>query len=47
MILIRKLILAAIQAVRDGNAPKGVSPEATEEMIAIDSFTGVRAKGLF
>jgi phenylpropionate dioxygenase-like ring-hydroxylating dioxygenase large terminal subunit len=47
VILIRKLILAAIQAVRDGNAPKGVSPEAAEEMIAIDSFTGVRAKGLF
>jgi hypothetical protein len=48
VILIRKLILAAIKAVRDGNAPKGVlGPEAAEQMIAIDSFTGVRAKGSF
>jgi 5,5'-dehydrodivanillate O-demethylase len=47
VILIRKIILKAIQAVQDGRAPQGVlRPEQAEEWVAIDSFTGVRTKGL-
>ena len=46
VILIRKIILKAIGAVRDGQTPKGVlGRDAADELIRIDSFTGIRAKG--
>jgi hypothetical protein len=46
VILIRKIILSAIRAVRDGQTPKGVlGREAADKLIRIDSFTGIRAKG--
>ncbi|MBM4262071.1 MAG: aromatic ring-hydroxylating dioxygenase subunit alpha [Deltaproteobacteria bacterium] len=48
VILLRKLILAGIEAVRQGKTPKGVVTAArADEMVTIDSFTGIRAKGLF
>ena len=47
VILIRKIILNAMQAVQEKRLPKGVlSSRQGNEMIAIDSFTGVRAKGI-
>lgn len=47
VILIRKIILDAIEAVHDKRTPKGlVPPERADELVKIDSFTGVRAKGL-
>ena len=47
VILIRKLILAGIEAARAGKKPKGVlDVEHADEMIAIDSFTGIREKGV-
>ena len=47
VILIRKIILSAIQAVQENRAPKGVlQPGEANELITIDSFTGVRARGL-
>jgi len=47
VILIRKIILGAIQAVQENRAPKGVlQPSQAQELVNIDSFTGVRAKGL-
>jgi phenylpropionate dioxygenase-like ring-hydroxylating dioxygenase large terminal subunit len=47
VILIRKLILAGIEAVEQGKAPKGVlGPEQGAQMVTIDSFTGIRAKGI-
>ena len=45
VILIRKIILNAIQTVQDGQTPKGVSSRDEDRMIEIDSFTGIRAKG--
>ena len=46
VILIRKIILNAIQAVRDGRVPKGIpAREEADKLIQIDSFTGIRAKG--
>ena len=46
VILIRKIILNAIQAVQENRAPKGVSqPGEASEFVTIDSFTGVRARG--
>ena len=46
VILIRKIILNAIQAARENRVPKGVlPPDQAHEMVTIDSFTGVRAKG--
>jgi phthalate 4,5-dioxygenase len=46
VILIRKIILNAIQAARENRVPKGVlQPDQAHEMVSIDSFTGVRAKG--
>jgi hypothetical protein len=46
VILIRKIILNAIQAVQKGEAPQGVvSQEHAEQVIHIDSFTGIRSKG--
>jgi phenylpropionate dioxygenase-like ring-hydroxylating dioxygenase large terminal subunit len=46
VILIRKIILDGIRAVQQNRAPKGVllSDEAND-LVAIDSFTGVRARG--
>jgi phenylpropionate dioxygenase-like ring-hydroxylating dioxygenase large terminal subunit len=47
VILIRKIILDEIRAVQENRAPKGVlQPGEANELVAIDSFTGVRAKGL-
>jgi hypothetical protein len=47
VILIRKIILKAMQAVREGRTPKGVLPPGhARELVQIDSFTGLRAKGL-
>lgn len=47
VILIRKIILNAIQAVQEGRIPKGIpSPEESNRLFAIDSFTGIRAKGV-
>jgi phthalate 4,5-dioxygenase len=46
VILIRKIILNAIQAVQEDRTPKGVlRPSQAEDLLTIDSFTGVRAKG--
>jgi phenylpropionate dioxygenase-like ring-hydroxylating dioxygenase large terminal subunit len=46
VILIRKIILNAIQAARENRVPKGVLlSDQAHEMVSIDSFTGVRAKG--
>jgi len=48
VILLRKIILHAIETAHKGGRPKGVlAPEQAEEIIQIDSFTGVRPKGLF
>jgi 5,5'-dehydrodivanillate O-demethylase len=44
VILIRKIILGAIQAVQEGRTPKGVLRRDQDKMIEIDSFTGIRAK---
>jgi phenylpropionate dioxygenase-like ring-hydroxylating dioxygenase large terminal subunit len=47
VILIRKIILNGIQAVQENRAPKGVlHHQQAHELVTIDSFTGVRAKGL-
>jgi phthalate 4,5-dioxygenase len=47
VVLIRKIILAAIRAVREGRVPKGVpSIDEPDKIIQIDSFTGIRAKGV-
>jgi phthalate 4,5-dioxygenase len=46
VILLRKIILNAIQTVREGRVPKGVPlREVPDNLIDIDSFTGIRAKG--
>ena len=47
VILLRKIILNGIRAVQDGRVPKGVIGRAgADEMVKIDSFTGLRAKGI-
>jgi phthalate 4,5-dioxygenase oxygenase subunit len=47
VILIRKIILNAIRSVQENHRPKGVLPaDRAHELVSIDSFTGVRAKGL-
>jgi phenylpropionate dioxygenase-like ring-hydroxylating dioxygenase large terminal subunit len=47
VIMIRKIILAAIRAVCEGRVPKGVpSFDEPDKIIQIDSFTGIRAKGV-
>ncbi len=47
VILIRKIILNAIQVVQEGGVPKGVpSSDEADRMIQIDSFTGIRSKGV-
>ena len=46
VILLRKILLNAIRAVQEGHVPKGVNSRAEmDQMIEIDSFTGIRAKG--
>jgi phenylpropionate dioxygenase-like ring-hydroxylating dioxygenase large terminal subunit len=46
VILIRRIILNAIQAVQENQTPKGVlQADQAYELVTIDSFTGVRAKG--
>lgn len=46
VILIRKLVLNAIQAVQGNQTPKGVlRNDQADQLVTIDSFTGVRAKG--
>jgi phenylpropionate dioxygenase-like ring-hydroxylating dioxygenase large terminal subunit len=48
VILLRKIILDAIRTVQEGGIPKGVPLRTqAEKVIDIDSFTGVRAKGVF
>jgi hypothetical protein len=47
VILIRKIISDDIQTVREGRAPKGVPARGeADKMVQIDSFTGIRAKGV-
>jgi len=47
VILIRKIILNAIEAVQNKRRPKGLLlPEQANELVTIDSFTGLRTKGL-
>ena len=47
VILIRKIILSAIQAVQDNQIPKGVLPaDEAHTLVTIDSFTGLRVKGI-
>jgi hypothetical protein len=47
VILIRKIILNAIRAVQEGRVPKGLlPPEQARQLLRIDCFTGLRAKGL-
>ncbi|MGH7926446.1 MAG: hypothetical protein ACREQV_01445, partial [Candidatus Binatia bacterium] len=46
VIMIRKIILNAIQAVTEGRVPKGIpAREEADAMVQIDSFTGIRGKG--
>jgi hypothetical protein len=46
VILLRKIILNAIKAVQKSQTPKGLPlPQDADEIVKIDSFTGVRAKG--
>ena len=48
VILLRKIILGAIETMQEGGVPKGVSlREESAKEIDIDSFTGIRAKGVF
>jgi phenylpropionate dioxygenase-like ring-hydroxylating dioxygenase large terminal subunit len=47
VILIRKIVLAAIRSAREGRVPKGVpSGDEPHKIVQIDSFTGIRAKGV-
>jgi hypothetical protein len=48
VILLRKIILRAIETMQKGGIPKGVPlREESAKVIDIDSFTGIRAKGVF
>lgn len=48
VIMLRKMILDAVEAVAEGRQPKGLlTQERADEVINIDSFTGIRPKGLF
>ena len=48
VILLRKSILNAMKTVQNGGSPQGVVPrERAEEIVKIQSFTGIRAKGVF
>jgi phenylpropionate dioxygenase-like ring-hydroxylating dioxygenase large terminal subunit len=47
VILIRRIVLSAIQAVQENRTPKGVVQSGqAHDLVDIDSFTGVRAKGI-
>lgn len=47
VILLRKSILNAIKTAHEGGVPQGVvTNERAEEIVKIDSFTGIRAKGI-
>ncbi len=47
VIMIRRLVREAIEAVMKGGQPKGVLPKGRADgLVRLDSFTGVRAKGL-
>jgi hypothetical protein len=47
VILIRKIILNAIRAVKENRVPKGVLRRSeANQLVTIDSFTGVRPRGL-
>ena len=47
VILIRKIIRSAIQVAQEGQTPKGVATSAeADKLVSIDSFTGIRAKGV-
>jgi len=47
VILLRKNILHAMKTVQKGGVPQGVvTKEHAEEIVKIDSFTGIRAKGV-
>jgi hypothetical protein len=46
VILHRKIILNAVRAAQNGEVPKGVVRRGkADELIQIDSFTGIRPKG--
>jgi len=46
VILVRKIILNAIRAAQENRPPKGVlRGDQADQLVAIDSFTGVRARG--
>lgn len=48
IILLRKSILNAIKVVQKGGLPQGVvTKDGAEELVKIDSFTGIRTKGIF
>ena len=48
VILLRKCILRAIETAQKGGLPQGVrAKEQSEEIFKIDSFTGIRPKGVF
>ena len=48
VILLRKNILQAMKIAQKGGLPKGIpSQERADEIFKIDSFTGIRAKGVF
>jgi hypothetical protein len=48
VILLRKRILNAMQTAHKGGLPQGVvTKERAEKIVKIDSFTGIRAKGVF
>ena len=48
VILLRKSILNAMKTAQEGGLPQGVIPrERAEQVVKIDSFTGIRAKGVF
>lgn len=48
IILLRKSILNAIKVVQRGGLPQGVvTKDGAEELVKIDSFTGIRTKGIF
>lgn len=48
VILLRKCILRAMETAQKGGLPQGVrAKEQSDEIFKIDSFTGIRAKGVF
>ncbi|HEY7167505.1 MAG TPA: Rieske 2Fe-2S domain-containing protein [Candidatus Binatia bacterium] len=48
VILLRKMLVQAMKTARDGGLPLGVQPrDRADEIVKIDSFTGIRRKGVF